>query len=93
MAERLDRLIGRIRELQRPHMHGGGLGDILVVCPFIHQLYLRSSFDELLTNTTTLGRSWPYPSGFHQKVAEVFDGLSFCYDDGARRDWHFELCS
>jgi hypothetical protein len=32
VQERLDRLIGRIQEIQKPYLHGGSAPDVMVVC-------------------------------------------------------------
>ena len=41
--------------------------------------------------TPNSGCSRSHPSGFHQTMAEVFDGLSIYYDDGTRGYWYHEL--
>lgn len=38
-----------------------------------------------------LGRSRSHPPRLHQEMAQILDGLSFCYDDGAGRYWYPKL--
>ena len=89
VTERLDRLIGNIKKIQEPFMHGGPAPDVLIVA---HGHILRAFTKRWLVSGSQ--------SHFMKLNIEltlssigVGHGIPFHYDDGTWCHWGPQLCA
>lgn len=67
----MDRLISKIRDIQRPCMNGERSADVALVSQ-----RLRPSFGAVKL-TLHVGRTWPYSARIRKEMAEISPGQPF----------------
>lgn len=81
VARRLDGLIQKIYDIQRPNMNGEAKADVVLVC--ISHLVVGTS-RHLHDANITSGSTWAYSPSIRQALAQVSNGNPYSSDDVTR---------